>query len=794
MSEIQRQDVPAFIKSALIGDSGVDVVESILSGVVVGGGGEGGTSWLSGSSAPAGNTGTVGDWFLNTATGDAYEKTGSSTWVLRANLRGPTGATGSQGPAGAAGPTGPAGPAGPAGAAGATGAAGVGVPVGGTTGQVLAKTSSTNYDTTWVTLAAGGGGGSVSGDYVPLNAFPVTLGVQVSSLSQAVSASTTVPVVRVRLPHACSLNSVRAYASTTGATAAIIDIETDVNGVSQSIFANRPQIDANELTSLDTTTQPVLSVTSFAADQELRVFVDQASSDWRGLALWLIGNRQLTLTPSVPGTPTIIQLLAEGSGALMLNFLVPSANYSPILSYTVEYRIGAGAWTAWNGQLTNTVVGPLSTPAKTTLITGLTNGTSTNVRVSATNAVGTSEYSYASATPTAPGGSAPGAPTITAVTTPSTGAGALSVAFTAGSSNGGTISTYQYSFDGTTWTNRQTGTTASPIVITGLSNATTYAVRIRAVSEIGNGQTSNTVNGTTADVPQAPNAPTPTGGNASVALSWTAPSDGGTAITDYVVQWSSNSGSTWTTFSDGTSTTTSATVTGLTNGTAYVFRVAAVNAAGQGAYSSASQAATPSAGGGGGGSTGTFNLNPTANSASITLADSSFDSTTYGLLRAGTGTVETSTTAWGVGQTGFTGEAERLAISQFFLEFNTSGISGTVSSATFTVNVNSVGSQAATLELYAFDYGSSITSADWRNTTWMSNPGTLLASRASGFGEGSVTFTANGNNLRNAINVGGTTRFVLIASTNRLGTMPPDPTSGSTSGSISAVALQVVSS
>jgi len=52
---------------------------------------------------------------------------------------------GAQGPAGATGGTGPAG------STGATGPAGPGVPVGGTTAQVLAKNSATDYDTGWIT-------------------------------------------------------------------------------------------------------------------------------------------------------------------------------------------------------------------------------------------------------------------------------------------------------------------------------------------------------------------------------------------------------------------------------------------------------------------------------------------------------------------------------------------------------------------------------------------------------------------------------------------------------------------
>ena len=94
--------------------------------------------------------------------------------------------------------------------------------------------------------------------------------------------------------------------------------------------------------------------------------------------------------------------------------------------------------------------------------------------------------------------------------------------------------------------------------------------------------------------PGAPTSLMAAAGNALVVLSWTAPAyNGGSAITDYAVQFSSNSGATWTTFADGTSTATTATVTGLTNGTTYVFRVAAVNSVGTGPYATTSGSATP---------------------------------------------------------------------------------------------------------------------------------------------------------------------------------------------------------
>lgn len=80
--------------------------------------------------------------------------------------------------------------------------------------------------------------------------------------------------------------------------------------------------------------------------------------------------------------------------------------------------------------------------------------------------------------------------------------------------------------------------------------------------------------------PLAPTGLTVTGGgsDAGIAVSWTAPSTtttGGT-ISSYTVEYSSDSGSTWTTVTGITGTST--TLTGLTNGTGYLVRVKAINA------------------------------------------------------------------------------------------------------------------------------------------------------------------------------------------------------------------------
>ncbi len=96
-------------------------------------------------------------------------------------------------------------------------------------------------------------------------------------------------------------------------------------------------------------------------------------------------------------------------------------------------------------------------------------------------------------------GVVPPAPTITEITP---GNQQLSVAFTAPANNGGvSITNYEYSVNGgIDWTTPSPAVSSSPLLISGLTNATTYDVQIRAVNSIGSGAASTTTQGT----PEAP--------------------------------------------------------------------------------------------------------------------------------------------------------------------------------------------------------------------------------------------------------------------------------------------------
>ncbi len=173
--------------------------------------------------------------------------------------------------------------------------------------------------------------------------------------------------------------------------------------------------------------------------------------------------------------------------------------------------------------------------------------------------------------------------------------------------------------------------------VTGLTNGTEYEFGVRAVAGSTNG-TAATVSATPVAPPAAPTSLTATAGATQVTLSWTDP--GNATITKYQVRYgaglTTDSGFSWGTWADVSSssaTTTSATVTGLTNGTEYTFGVRAVGLSGDGAEATVS--ATPLASGAPAEPTG---LTATAGGSSVTLSWTAPSGTITGYeIRQGTG-------------------------------------------------------------------------------------------------------------------------------------------------------------
>ncbi|NDG03692.1 MAG: fibronectin type III domain-containing protein, partial [Synechococcaceae bacterium WBB_34_004] len=280
-------------------------------------------------------------------------------------------------------------------------------------------------------------------------------------------------------------------------------------------------------------------------------FSAQASYAWLPVSPYKRVDTSLIPAVTLPGAPTVLTATA-GNAQVALSWSSPVSNGGAVtVDYVVQFSSNGGA--TWN-----TFADGVSTATNAT-ITGLANGTAYVFRVAAVNSVGTGSYATTpgSVTPA----TTPGAPTSLMA---AAGNALVVLAWTAPADNGGSaITDYAVQFSsnsGATWTTFADGTsTATTATVTGLTNGTSYAFRVAAVNSAGVGAYSTLWPlATPRTVPGSPIfalSGFATAGNAQVALSWTAPADnGGSAITDYVVQFSSNSGSTWTTFADGTST------------------------------------------------------------------------------------------------------------------------------------------------------------------------------------------------------------------------------------------------
>ncbi len=310
--------------------------------------------------------------------------------------------------------------------------------------------------------------------------------------------------------------------------------------------------------------------------------VQVLASNAEGDSPWSLPGSGQTGTLGAPDVPHSLDA-TPGNRQVMLSWVQPSGG-AALTHYEYE-QDGSGTWTSTGGK------------APSYTVTGLTNGQSYTFRVRAVNSAGPSAASGSwTATPTTTEPEAPQSLSFT------TGDQQVTLRWRAPTNDGGPpITHYEYEQDGSgTWIS--TGGTATSYTVTGLNNGQTYMFRVRSVNALGSGAVVTLEatpspstgrgggGGPRQTVPSAPRNLLAEGGDGQVKLTWeAAENDGGSEIRDY--EYRIDGKGRW--ISIG-STDTTHTLTGLVNGTEYVFEVRAVNRIGRGRASNRAEA-TPEA-------------------------------------------------------------------------------------------------------------------------------------------------------------------------------------------------------
>ena len=285
---------------------------------------------------------------------------------------------------------------------------------------------------------------------------------------------------------------------------------------------------------------------------------------------------QFGFLPPALAAPTLTSAVAvSGEAAVTLNWTAPPSGTVAKYQYAAKKSTDAayGPWTDIPGSASLTTY---------KVTTGLEGGASYTFKLRAHTAAGGAGMESAESSSVTVAQVAPGAPTgVTAAA----GEGEATLSWTAPS---GTLTKYQYVSKkgseafGTTWMDIDgTDGDSTSGKVTGLE-AASYQFKVRAFSTVAGAEST-----ATDAVNVKPGAPTgvlvKSIGNGEVTLGWTAPSG---TLTKHQYQQKEGAGSygSWTDMEDSAELE-EYTVTGLTGGVAYRFKVRAVSAGGDGAAS-----------------------------------------------------------------------------------------------------------------------------------------------------------------------------------------------------------------
>ena len=324
---------------------------------------------------------------------------------------------------------------------------------------------------------------------------------------------------------------------------------------------------------------------------------------------------ELAVAPAFPTLPpkpsTPATTAGADNGTLILSSSVTGS--APLTRWQYRQKEGAGKYGAW------TDVANTST-SLSHLLSGLTHGTDYRFKVRAVNASGTGAESDASGAgaESDPSAAMPESDDVTAAAAPGTPTKPdvapfnKVVSLSSQTSDGGApITRWQYRYKSkpaggsygnySGWINVQQPDSVLYLSVTGLTNGTEYTFKVRAVNADGAGPASPESNPVKPGHPVAPFKPTLAAGNAGVSLGVLVRYDGGSSITRWQYQYKSKpAGGNYGNYGNWlnvqqTGKRMQTTVSSLTNGTEYTFKVRAVNANGNGYESPESDAVTPTA-------------------------------------------------------------------------------------------------------------------------------------------------------------------------------------------------------
>jgi len=283
--------------------------------------------------------------------------------------------------------------------------------------------------------------------------------------------------------------------------------------------------------------------------------------------------------PTVPSSPVNVQVVA-GKASATVSWTPPSSDGGSVITgYVITPYASGAAETAIS----------VSAGSASAVVTGLIDGDTYTFVVAAVNGLGDSVPS-AMSTSVVPA-TVPASPVnVRAVA----GNASATVYWTSPASDGGSVITgYVVTpyLGNVAQSGVVVGEATRKSVVSGLQNGVQYSVQVHAVNGVGNGASGVSGLVTPSTVPAAPTGVSASVVGGNIQLTWTAPTNGGLAISSYVVTPSTNGDIQGSAMSTGSSVT-SFVVPGLTVGVSYTFEVAAVNADGMGAVSQHSQGAT----------------------------------------------------------------------------------------------------------------------------------------------------------------------------------------------------------